>query len=159
MRTARSNGSPKGTIGWSVSWLRLRRVGRRSKDPQGEAELAVTPTKVIHLVLPVPPADLVEIRVIRLRALPETGRDRTADALLLALYGTLVFGGQAPVTAPALLKSARESGLVLKRASRALADKSRLVSTSGLRRGRRYWLTRAGIDHYEKLIPELLRLL
>ncbi|MCP5109908.1 MAG: hypothetical protein GY953_03640 [bacterium] len=98
-------------------------------------------------------------RVIRLRALPETGRDRTADALLLALYGTLVFGGQAPVTAPALLKSARESGLVLKRASRALADKSRLVSTSGLRRGRRYWLTRAGIDHYEKLIPELLRLL
>ncbi len=33
------------------------------------------------------------------------------------------------------------------------------ASTSGYRIGMRYWLTRAGIDHCEQLIPELLPLL
>ncbi len=96
---------------------------------------------------------------IRLRILPETGRDSHADALLLLLYGMLVLRGRAPATAPALLKSVRASGLMLKRASRALQGKSALVSTSGLRRGRRYRLTRDGIDHCEELIPRLLPLL
>ena len=60
---------------------------------------------------------------------------------------------------PALLKSARASGLPLKRASRVLKGKSRLVSTSGNRIGMRYRLTRAGIEHCETLIPKLLPLL
>ncbi len=97
--------------------------------------------------------------VIRLRVLPETGRDSKADALLLVLYGMLVLRGQAPSTAPALLKGVRASGLMLKRAKRALEGKSRLVSTSGLRRGMRFRLTPDGIAHCEKLIPRLLPLL
>ncbi len=96
---------------------------------------------------------------IRLRVLPETGRDSRADALLLLLYGTLVLRGQAPSTAPALLKSARQSGLTSTRPSRVFKGKSRLVHTSGLRRGMRYRLTRDGIEHCEKLIPRLLPLL
>ncbi len=91
--------------------------------------------------------------------LPETGRDSRADALLLLLYGMLVLRGQAPSTAPALLRSARRSGLTSTRTSRALRGKSRLVHTSGLRRGMRYRLTRDGIEHCEKLIPRLLPLL
>ncbi len=96
---------------------------------------------------------------IRLRALPETGRDSQGDTLLLVLYGMLVLRGRAPSTAPALLKGARASGLMLKRASRALEGKSRLVSRSGLRRGMRYRLTRDGVEHCETLIPRLLPLL
>ncbi len=53
----------------------------------------------------------------------------------------------------------RASGLMLKRASRALEGKSRLVSRSGLRRGMRYRLTRDGVEHCETLIPRLLPLL
>ncbi len=49
--------------------------------------------------------------------------------------------------------------LPLKRAKRFLKGKSRLFSTSGLRRGMRYRLTRAGIEHCERLIPRLLPLL
>ncbi len=100
-----------------------------------------------------------ESGTITLRLLPETGRDSHADALLLVLYGMLELRGRAPSTAPALLKSIRESGLMLRRASRALEGKGRLVSTSGARRGKRYRLTRAGIEHCERLIPRFLPLL
>ncbi len=96
---------------------------------------------------------------LALRVLPQTGPDTKADALLLVLYGLLVLKGRAPSTAPALLKGARASGLPLKRAKRFLKGKSRLFSTSGLRRGMRYRLTRAGIEHCERLIPRLLPLL
>ncbi len=97
--------------------------------------------------------------VIRLRVLPETGRDSPADTLLLVLYGMLVLRGQAPSTAPALLKSARASGLMLKRANRVLKGKSRLVSKSGEARGMRYRLTPDGVEHCETLIPRLLPLI
>ena len=96
---------------------------------------------------------------IALRTLPETGPDSKADALLLLLYGMLTLRGQSPSTAPALLTNVRDSGLMLHRASRNLQGKSRLVATSGLRRGMRYRLTPAGIEHCEKLIPRLLPLL
>ncbi len=100
-----------------------------------------------------------ESGVIRLRVLPETGRDSRADTLLLVLYGMLALRGRAPSTAPALLKSARASGSRLTRASRAFKGKSRLVSKSGERRGMRYRLTPDGVEHCEKLIPRLLPLL
>ncbi len=100
-----------------------------------------------------------ESGAIRLRVLPETGRDSRGDTLLLVLYGMLVLRSQAPSTAPALLKSARASGSQLTRASRAFKGKSRLVSKSGEARGMRYRLTPDGVEHCEKLIPRLLALL
>ena len=76
--------------------------------------------------------------------------------VLLSGYGMLVLKGVAPVTAPALLRAARQSGLRIQRAHRPLEGHGPRVSSSGHRRGRRYRLTPAGIEHCEKLIPDLL---
>lgn len=93
---------------------------------------------------------------LSLETLPEDVADVDAEALMLLLYGMLVFKGLVPVTAPALLRAARQSGLRLQRAHRPLARHTKLVSSSGYRRGKRYRLTAAGIEHCEKRIPDLL---
>jgi hypothetical protein len=94
---------------------------------------------------------------LALRTLPETRRDRVSDTLMLLLYGMLTLRKRSPVTAPALLKSARASNLAISRASQFLTGKGRLVATSGQRRGKRYRLTRDGVSHCEDLARHLLR--
>ncbi len=94
---------------------------------------------------------------LSLRVMPRglKTRERNADALLLLLYGMLALQGKSPVTAPALLRSARQSGLDLDRASRLLARRGRYLFTEGRRRGKRYGLTAAGVQYCEDLLARL----
>ncbi len=94
---------------------------------------------------------------LSLRVMPRgfKERDRKADALLLLLYGKLTLQGKSQVTAPALLRSARQSGLALDRASRLLDRRGRYVFTEGRRRGKRYGLTADGIRYCENLLISL----
>lgn len=98
-----------------------------------------------------------EAGVLSLRVLPRglEPRERQADALMLLLYGMLVLLGVSPATAPALLRSARVSGLELDRASRLLARRARYVATTGRKRGKRYRLTPAGVAYCEELVAAL----
>ncbi len=54
--------------------------------------------------------------------------------MLLLLYGKLALQGTSQVTAPALVRGARHSGLDLDRASRLLDRRRRYVFTEGRRR-------------------------
>ena len=94
---------------------------------------------------------------LSLRVMPRglKQRERNADALLLLLYGMLALQGRSPVTAPALLRSARQSGLDLDRASRLLDRRRRYLFTEGRRRGKRYGLTAAGVQYCEDLLVRL----
>ncbi|MCP3957199.1 MAG: hypothetical protein GY719_05045 [bacterium] len=94
---------------------------------------------------------------ISLRGIPRglKKRERNIDTLLLLLYGKLVLQGQSPVTAPALLRSARQSGIELDRASRLLNQRRAYVRTEGRRRGMRYHLTEAGVGYCETLLQKL----
>ncbi len=93
---------------------------------------------------------------LALKVLPATGRDSNADALLLLLYGLLILRGQSRVSALALLRCARDSGLALSRANRYFKGRSRWVTSSGERRNTRFQLTESGVEHCEMLIPGLL---
>ena len=94
---------------------------------------------------------------LSLRVMPrgEKARQRNADALMLLLYGKLTLQGKSQVTAPALLRSARQSGLALDRASRLLDRRAKYVFAEGRRRGKRYGLTPEGIEYCEKLLASL----
>ncbi len=94
---------------------------------------------------------------LSLRVMPTAfkERERNADALMLLLYGKLALQGKSQVTAPALLRSARQSGLALDRASRLLDRRGRYVVTEGRRRGKRYGLTAGGIRYCEDLLVSL----
>ncbi len=94
---------------------------------------------------------------LSLRVMPRglKARERNADALMLLLYGMLALQGKSPVTAPALLRSARQSGLDLDRASRLLVRRGRYLFTEGRRRGKRYGLTAAGVQYCEDLLARL----
>ncbi len=94
---------------------------------------------------------------LSLRVMPRgfKDRERNADALMLLLYGKLALQGKSQVTAPALVRSARQSGLKLDRASRLLDRRGRYVLTEGRRRGKRYGLTADGIKYCEGLLVSL----
>lgn len=93
---------------------------------------------------------------LALTQLPVTGRDSTADALLLLLYGHLVLRGRARVSALDLLRCARDSGLALRRANRYFKGRSRWVTSLGSHRAIRFQLTESGVEHCEELLQDLL---
>ncbi len=89
---------------------------------------------------------------LRLRKLP----GRTADTLLLVLYGLRKLQGKTSVHAPGMNNAARASGARIDRADRLLAGYEDLVEGFGKRRGKRYRLTAAGRRHCARLVEELV---
>ena len=88
---------------------------------------------------------------LRLRKLPE----RTADALLLVLYGMRKLQDRKWVHAPGMTSAARASGARFDRADRLLAAYQDLIEGIGNRRSRRYRLTAAGREHCARLVEDL----
>ncbi len=88
---------------------------------------------------------------LRLRKLP----GRTAEALLLVLYGMRKLQGRNWVHAPGMTSAARASGARFDRADRLLAGFSDLVEGFGKRRAKRYRLTAAGREYCAKLVRDL----
>ncbi len=89
---------------------------------------------------------------LRLRKLPK----RTADALLLVLYGMRKLQDRTWVHAPGMTSAARASGARFERADRLLAAYQDLVEGFGNRRAKRYRLTAAGREHCARLVRELV---
>ena len=89
---------------------------------------------------------------LRLRKLP----GRTADALLLVLYGMLRLQDRRWVPAPGMTAAARASGARFDRADRLLAAYQDLIDGVGKRRGKRYRLTAAGREHCARLVESLV---
>ena len=89
---------------------------------------------------------------LRLRKLPK----RTADALLLVLYGMRRLQDRTWVHAPGMTSAARASGAHFERADRLLAAYQDLVEGFGKRRAKRYRLTAAGREHCARLVKELV---
>lgn len=109
---------------------------------------------------PPPPAEAGQLKQLfrvgtgkrlRLRKLP----GRTADALLLVLYGMLKLQNRKWVYAPGMTGAARASGVRVDRADRLLAGYDDLVEGFGRRRGKRYRLTAAGREHCARLVASL----
>jgi hypothetical protein len=88
---------------------------------------------------------------VSLRVLPQTER-RDADALLAILYGFRVFSERHEVGGTTLLSAAKQSGLQLDRVDRVLAVHSNLITTGGLRKGKRYGLNNRGLSTAEEII-------
>ena len=76
-----------------------------------------------------------------------------SNVFLFVLYGNLALRGEHMITAPSLMTSGRKSGLEIDRADTHLAgDYKKLHVTTGKRRGKRYGISRAGIEYVEKHI-------
>ncbi len=89
---------------------------------------------------------------LRLRKLPE----RTADTLLLVLYGMLKLQDRRWVYSPGMTSAARASGARFDRADRLLAAYQDLIEGVGNRRAKRYRLTAAGREHCARLVDVLV---
>ncbi len=89
---------------------------------------------------------------LRLRKRPE----RTADVLLLVLYGMRKLQGRKWVHAPGMASAARASGAQFDRADRLLAGFDDLVEGFGKRRAKRYRLTTAGREYCARLVRDLV---
>ncbi len=89
---------------------------------------------------------------LRLRKLPE----RTADTLLLVLYGKLKLQNLSWVHSPGMTSAARASGARFDRADRLLAAYQDLIEGIGNRRSKRYRLTAAGREHCARLVDALV---
>lgn len=89
---------------------------------------------------------------LRLLKLPA----RTADVLLLVLYGMRKLQGHNWVHAPGMTSAARASGARFDRADRLLAGYDDLVEGFGKRRAKRYRLTAAGREHCARLVDSLV---
>ncbi len=89
---------------------------------------------------------------LRLRKLPE----RTADTLVLVLYGMLKLQDRRWVHSPGMTSAARASGARFDRADRLLAAYQDLIDGVGNRRAKRYRLTAAGREHCARLVDALV---
>ncbi len=89
---------------------------------------------------------------LRLRKLPK----RTADTLLLVLYGKLKLQNLSWVHSPGMTSAARASGARFDRADRLLAAYQDLIEGIGNRRSKRYRLTAAGREHCARLVDSLI---
>lgn len=92
---------------------------------------------------------------VSLRLLPK-GKERDGDALLLLLYGYLLFRKLEHVTALELMKATKQSGIQLDRLDRTFARYSPYVNTGGARKGKRYSLNNQGITKARELAKETL---
>lgn len=87
--------------------------------------------------------------------LPQT-KDSEADTLVILLYGFARLCGRSNVTGFALTQAARQSGINLERADRALSRRSDLIMAAGNKRGRRYSLNNRGSVFAERVIREMV---
>lgn len=114
--------------------------------------------------LPATPEAVPEAR--RLKQLYTLGKDgrlqlrklpgRTADTLLLVLYGLLKLQSRKSVHAPGMTSAARASGARFERADRLLAGYEDLVEGFGKRRGKQYRLTADCREHCRRLVESLV---
>lgn len=81
--------------------------------------------------------------VVSLRLLPQ-GRQRDADAILMLLYGYAKLQGETHVLGTALMKAARQSGILIDRIDRVIAQHNGLFIRGGARKGARYALNNQG---------------
>lgn len=90
---------------------------------------------------------------VSLKVLPKGG---AADALLLLLYAFLNQRGEDEVTGAALAAAADLSGVQMGRLDRTIATRSEFITTSGVRRGKRYGLNNRGIKECERILAGIL---
>jgi hypothetical protein len=80
-----------------------------------------------------------------------------ADALLMLVYGHTEMLGEPEVTAAALAKSARQTGVSVDRIGRVIGAYGDLIKVSGVKKGTRYSLNNRGIAEAEKLISAMAK--
>ena len=94
--------------------------------------------------------------VVSLLALP-SGDQRTADTILLCLYGFSAVAGQETVTTVTLAKGIKKSGINVPRLDRVLGPYADgYITKSGTRRGTKYGLTNRGITKARELMKNLI---
>ena len=92
---------------------------------------------------------------VSLLGLPRSD-DADADALVALLYGYNRLQNRPNVTGVALMQAARQSGVTLLRADKALHRKADLIMAAGSRRGRRYSLNNRGTIYAEDLVRRMV---
>ncbi len=92
--------------------------------------------------------------VVSLNMLPQTEK-RSADALILILYGYLQLNQQDTVPSVEVTQAARQSGVQIQRVSLTIAPHRELVVTGGNRKSARYRLNNRGIAHAEQILEEM----
>ncbi len=138
-------------------------VGLTGEPPEALAPSPTAPAKATEPAAAVPVAvsearklerlyAVGKGRRLRLRKLPE----RTADTLVLVLYGMLKLQDRSWVHAPGMTSAARASGARFDRADRLLAGYQDLIEGVGNRRAKRYRLTAAGREHCARLVDALV---
>lgn len=98
----------------------------------------------------------VERGVLSLRVLPQT-KSRSADALLLLIYGFMKLQGEHDIFGTKLMKSARQSGLSIDRVDRVISAHKGLYMRGGARRGAKYTLNNQGVKKAEEIIEKMFQ--
>jgi hypothetical protein len=124
--------------------------------------LVTQPSPLLTSAAPVGISEEVLNRVFRrdndgvsLLGLPRSD-DADADALVALLYGYNRLQNRPNVTGVALMQAARQSGVSLLRADKALHRKADLIMAAGSRRGRRYSLNNRGTIYAEDLVRRMV---
>lgn len=139
------------------------RVGLAGVQPEAPAPPPAAPAAATESAAAVPQAVSEDRKLKRLYAVGKGGRlrlrklpERTADTLLLVLYGMLKLQDRSWVHAPGMTAAARASGARFDRADRLLAAYQDLIEGFGNRRAKRYRLTAAGREHCARLVDALV---
>jgi hypothetical protein len=90
---------------------------------------------------------------VSLKVLPSGGKP---DALVLLLYAFRRLRSEDSVTGSALMTAATRSGVQIDRVDREIAPRAELITSAGLRRGKRYGLNNRGLVEAEKILSAIL---
>lgn len=94
---------------------------------------------------------------LSLAALPHSGENPNADAMLALLYGYLRLRNENAVTGTSLMKSAKISGIPIDRVDRLMeAHQPDYVLVAGVKKARRYQLNNRGIAQAAKIINAII---
>jgi len=99
-----------------------------------------------------------EGRVVSLTVIPK-GMQRTADSMLMVLFGQYVFNGAEPVTGQQVSDGMRMSGVSMQRVDRGWGPHMDTnVLASGVNRGIRYRLSNTGLARAREIAREMLEM-
>lgn len=94
---------------------------------------------------------------LSLAALPHSGENPSADAMLALLYGYLRLRNENAVTGTSLMKSAKISGIPIDRVDRLMdVHQPDFVLVAGVKKARRYQLNNRGIARAAQIINAII---
>ncbi len=146
-------------------WFEKTQVTPTVINPSKTVGSSPTHRKQSFAETPTPPSDLARVlavqkgKVVLQAQLPGDGKE--CDIILMLLLGYKEILNVEPVSAVALGKSLRLSGVGISRADKYIAElnEKKLVLTSGFRVGSKHTLTIPGIAKAKECVKEIMALI